>query len=129
MNISEQPSGPVVSQTAWVRILSLIAPLLLAVQLVFSLVTYSLLPAIVPSHWNAAGQVDSYMSKLGFVLVFVGISLGMFILFRGIGALVKRAGDQSKIQLATSIISVVTFFPLVVNLVVQVITTGVILHW
>jgi len=42
---------------------------------------------------------------------------------------VVKLADQTKMQVGTSIVSVVTLFPLVTNLVVQVITTSVILHW
>jgi len=110
----------------WVRLLSRLAVLLLLGQLVFSIVTYPLLPSSVPSHWNAAGQVNSYLPSLGFILIFVGISVGLFVLLRGIG-LVVRMADQT--GYGNAIISVVTLFPLVTNLIVQVIVTAVVLHW
>ncbi len=80
MNASEQPSDHGDSKTVGCCIVSLVALLLLVVQIVFSLVTYPLLPDIVPSHWNAAGQVNSTMPKGGFVLGFVGLNLGLYIL-------------------------------------------------
>ncbi len=43
---------------------SLIASLsLIAVMLIAGLVLYARLPDPMPSHWNAAGEVDDYMSK------------------------------------------------------------------
>jgi len=36
---------------------------IIAVQILVSLVTYPFLPNVVPTHWNAAGQVDGYAPK------------------------------------------------------------------
>jgi uncharacterized membrane protein len=130
MNASEQPSDHVHSRIAgWgCCIFSLVALLILVGQIVFSVVTLPLLPDIVPSHWDAAGQVNGTMDKGGFVLTFIGINIGLFLLFQVIKVVVKLA-DQSEAQLGTSIVSVVTLFPLVINLVIQVATTGAVLHW
>ena len=93
------------------------------------MITYVLLPATVPSHWNAAGQVDSYMSKLGFILVFLGISIGINLMLQAIRALTALDNDPQKRQAATLILSCISIFVVVVGLVTQVITTAVILHW
>jgi hypothetical protein len=69
------------------------------------------------------------MPKLGFMLIFVGIALLMFILLRGVRALVKLGGDERKKQLGTLIFACITVFVLVIELIAQVVTTGVILHW
>jgi len=42
---------------------------------------YPLLPAQIPTHWNAAGEVDAYGSKLFHVLMFPGIILLIYALF------------------------------------------------
>ncbi len=41
----------------------LLSIVLIAVMLVAGLVLYSRLPDPMPSHWNAAGEIDGYMSK------------------------------------------------------------------
>jgi hypothetical protein len=128
MNASEQPSDHGASSSVGCCILSLVALLILIAQIVFTVVTYPLLPDIVPSHWNAAGQVNGTMPKFGFVSVFIGINLGMFLLFQVLRVVVKLA-DQSETQIGGSIVSGVTLFVVAINLVVQLVTTGVILHW
>jgi uncharacterized membrane protein len=45
---------------------------------------YSQLPELIPSHWNAAGQVDGYMPKLWGLFLFPLISGGLFLLFLAI---------------------------------------------
>ena len=128
MNASEQPSGRGTSPAAGCCILSLVALLILVAQIVFSVVTYPYLPDIVPSHWDGAGQVTSTMPKFGFVMTFIGINFGIFLLLQGIGFAVQMA-DRGGTQRRGSIVSIVALFIVAINLAIQVVTTGVILHW
>ena len=129
MNMPEYSSNRSAVPTPGGSILPLVAPLLIIVQILFSVITYFLLPATVPSHWNAAGQVDSYMSKLGFILVFLGISIGINLMLQVIRALTALDNDPQKRQAATFILSCISIFVVVVGIVTQVITSAVILHW
>jgi len=38
---------------------------IIVVQIIIALVSYPFLPALVPTHWNINGQVDSYAPKVG----------------------------------------------------------------
>jgi hypothetical protein len=89
---------------------------------------YLILPASVPAHWNAQGQPVDYMSKLGFVLIFVGLSLGMYILSLGATALAKLGRDQRNGLPVAIMIFLITIFVLFIELIAQVITTRLILH-
>lgn len=129
MNMPEYSSDHRAISPARGRILLFVAPLLIVAQIVFSVITYFLFPATVPSHWNAAGQVDSSMPKLGFLLVFLGISLGIYAFLQVIRAIIALDNDPRKRQAAALILSCVSVFVVVVGLVIQVITTAVILHW
>jgi len=113
-------------QPTWARVLWRLAALLIPGQLVFSVVTYPFLPAQVPSHWNAAGQVNGSMPPLAFVLIFVGISLFLFLVFGFIG-MVVRAIDRT--GGGAAMLSVIAFLPVAISLVTQIIVTGVVLHW
>lgn len=55
--------------------------LIVAGMLVVGGVLYDKLPADVPSHWNAAGEIDGYMSRTIFVLLLPGITFAMTMLF------------------------------------------------
>ena len=129
MKASKQPSGRVVSKSKTVRIFSLIAFLLFAVEILIALITYPLLPASVPAHWNAQGQPVDYMSKLGFVSIFVGLSLGMYILSLGATAMVRPGRDQRNALPVAIMIFLITIFVLFLELIAQLITTRLILHW
>jgi uncharacterized membrane protein len=55
--------------------------LIIAGMLVAGLVLYDSLPDQIPSHWNIAGEVDSYVNKDLGIYLFPGITLFMVILF------------------------------------------------
>ncbi len=46
-----------------------------------SMAFYPQMPDKLPSHWNAAGEVDGYMSRLWGLLIVPLISVGMLVLF------------------------------------------------
>ena len=50
--------------------------------ILIALVAYPFLPALVPSHWNAAGQVDDYLPKAIDLALFPAISLFLYFLIR-----------------------------------------------
>jgi uncharacterized membrane protein len=129
MSMPEYSPGHGATPAPGGSVLLFVAPFLIGLQILFSVITYVLLPATVPSHWNAAGQVDSYMPKLGFILVFLGISIGIYVVLQLIRALTALDNDPQKRRVATLILSCVSIFVVVVGLVIQIITTGVILHW
>ena len=122
---SDAATGPALRS----RLGLLIVPCLLLVQNVFTLVTYGSLPAPTPSHWNSSGQVTAYMPRLSFVLVFVGISLGMSLLFWFIRLLVGIEPNPEKRRVAFLLLTWINAVVILITLVIQIIVTAVILHW
>ncbi len=56
--------------------------LLIAAMLVAGTVAYPHLPARIPMHWNAAGQIDGWADKsFGSVFFAPLMSLGLYVLF------------------------------------------------
>ena len=43
---------------------TVLAVLIIIVQILISIVTYPFMPNSVPSHWDASGQVNGYLPKL-----------------------------------------------------------------
>ena len=129
MKASEQPSDRVASKSKTVRIFSLIALVLFAGEILLALITFPFLPAQVPAHWNTQGQPVDYMSKWGFVSIFVGLSLGMYLLSLGGTAMAKWGRDQRNALPVAIMIFLITIFVLFFELIAQLITTGLILHW
>jgi uncharacterized membrane protein len=53
---------------------------IIGAQLLIALLSYPFLPDIVPTHWNAAGQVNGYGPKWMGTFLFPAFSLGIYIL-------------------------------------------------
>lgn len=74
-----------------------VVPLMLALQILLTLVIYPFLSDTLPSHWNAAGHIDSYSAKwvyVGFLPLFsllLYIMLGAIFAFSG-----PRSGSQTR---------------------------------
>lgn len=77
-------------KSEWFSILTLIAVIAIAIW------AYPLLSDKVPSHWNFAGQIDGYTTRLGHVLLFPGIMLGVYLLFLALPYLEPRRGHFIK---------------------------------
>lgn len=58
-----------------------VSAILIAVMLIAGLVLYSRLPDPMPSHWNAAGEVDGYMSRFWGVFLLPLITIVLVPLF------------------------------------------------
>jgi len=54
--------------------------LLTLAGLAFSLWAYPRLPALVPSHWNAAGEIDGYMPRAAAAVLLPAMALGLGLL-------------------------------------------------
>jgi uncharacterized membrane protein len=57
---------------------------MIALAFLVGLALYSQMPDPMPSHWNAAGEVDGYMSKFWGLFLMPLISLGFFLMFLAI---------------------------------------------
>jgi len=75
----------------WYRPALIIALILLALQILVTLVMYPFLPNNVASHWNIYGQVDAFSPKLVYIIILpansVGISIFLYFLMRLVAAL------------------------------------------
>ncbi len=83
MNPTENNTGKITPKPSRWDLPTILAFLIVALEIVISLVVYPLLPPIVPSHWNAAGQVNGYAPKWVnlFLLPLMSIVLYGFVRF------------------------------------------------
>lgn len=57
---------------------------------------YHQLPAQVPTHWNIAGEVDGYTTPSGHTWLFLGLIIGLYLLFLAIPYLEPRKDHLKK---------------------------------
>jgi uncharacterized membrane protein len=95
------------------------AAIVIALQILISVISYPFLPDQVPSHWNILGQVDGYMPKLVAAILFPAISLLMAVLVRGlimIGPRLGRANQHATLKYTDYILAAILLFTLAIQL-------------
>jgi uncharacterized membrane protein len=105
-----------------------LAWLIIALQILISLVTYPFMPERVPSHWDIYGQVDGYLPRLANAVLVPAISIGLYLLLWLLTRYSPRLGQQSQRATAevTNLIVVgILLFLLIVQLAVDAIALGV----
>lgn len=128
MNPSENNGDKLTPQTTFFTPATLFALLIIAAQILVSLATYPFLPDTVPTHWNAAGQVNGYGPKWVIAVLFPLISIGVYALIRLLLAAGPRLGYQNSrranLEIVNLIINGVLLFMLVLQLVMTAISLG-----
>lgn len=79
-------NGKIKSASSLSRSTTRFVTLVIGIQILIALITYPFLPEMVPSHWNIAGQVDSYIPKLLNAILLPGITIAMYLLLRRLTA-------------------------------------------
>ncbi|GAC1422464.1 MAG: SdpI family protein [Ktedonobacteraceae bacterium] len=111
------PSAPYSSTT-------IVALLIIGLQIAIAAGTYPFLPAIVPSHWDAAGNVNGYLPKFTNALIVPLLSIGIFLLMRILLATGPRLTDQDP-RATQRISSLLLIGILLFMLVMQIITLAI----
>ncbi len=60
----------------------IISSLFIIATLVVAAILYPSLPEMIPTHWNAQGEIDGYMKKPGGVLMMPAMALATFIIMK-----------------------------------------------
>jgi uncharacterized membrane protein len=102
---------------------------IIGVQLLIALLAYPFLPSIVPTHWDAAGQINGYGPKWVDTFLFPAIALGIFILIRILLSISPRMGYGREGQRANvEIVDRLLIGVFIVLLVVQLTALAAIFH-
>lgn len=104
--------------------MTIIAMLIVAMQVVVSVVTYPFLPYAIPSHWNASGQVDTYAPKLFLAILWplVGAASYGFLLF--VLSISPRLGSH-RLEKTQAIAQLFLLATLLFLLIVQLTATAI----
>lgn len=124
MNTTDNTNDKIQPESSPRPIMTYIAILIMAAQVLISVVTYPLLPAIVPSHWNMAGQVDAYSSKLFISIFFPLLSVGLYTFTRGLFIIGPRLGNQPKYA-NLAVINIILVGVLLLMLVMHLASTAI----
>ena len=97
----------------------IISSLFVIATLVFAAVLYPSLPEMIPTHWNAQGEVDGYMKKPGGVLMMPAMALFTFIIMKIIPVISPKGFRTDKFSNVIGVLQVtlVGFMSIVATLV------------
>ena len=111
------PSAPYRSTT-------FLALIIIGLQIAISAGTYPFLPDMVPSHWDAAGNINGYMPKLTYALFQPLTSIGLFLVVRVLVIVTTRLTRQN-LRVVQKTTDLLLTGILLFMLLIQVITVAV----
>jgi uncharacterized membrane protein len=99
--------------------------LIVAAAVAASALAYARLPERVPVHWNAAGEVDRYGSRLEGTLILPAVMLGIALLIPALPRIDPRGANYAKFQPTYHLVMNATLtFMLAVHVTVLAATLG-----
>jgi uncharacterized membrane protein len=107
--------------------LHILALAIVALQILIAVCAFPFLPHVVPTHWNATGQVDGYAPRLVNTILFPLVSIGLYLLLRFVAASPRPGGSGGAVanaRMRTTLLVAVLLFMLIVQLCVTAISLG-----
>ncbi|MFL5665014.1 MAG: SdpI family protein [Ktedonobacteraceae bacterium] len=127
MDPAESNTDKILPKHSSGRSSTMLAIVIIVIQVLIALVTYPFMPDQVPTHWDAAGNINGYMPKLIGVFLLPFISIGLYLLMRVLYAAGPKLGNDNQ-RANGEIIKLLLLGILLVNLVLQLTTTAIALH-
>ena len=103
---------------------TLLALLIIVAQILIAAGTYPFLPARVPSHFDAAGNVNGYLPKLVNAILLPGMSIVLFLLLRFITRIGPNLGYRNQRRANIQVVNLIMVGVLLFMLVIQLLTTA-----
>jgi uncharacterized membrane protein len=103
---------------------TMLALLIIVVQVLVSAGTYPFLPPMVPSHFDASGQINGYLPKLVNAILLPGISIVIFLVMRFAVQIGPNLGYWNQRRANTQVINLIMVGVLLFMLVIQLLTTA-----
>lgn len=112
------PTSTTLNMTVMFAILLIVAQVLIAIG------TYPFLPAQVPAHFDAAGNVNGYLPKLVNAILLPGIGMLLFFILRLALQIGPRLGYQNQRRTNSQVIDLILVGMLLFVLVIQLLITA-----
>jgi uncharacterized membrane protein len=103
---------------------TILALLIIVVQILISAGTYPFLPPMVPSRFDISGQVYGYMPKLVYAILLPGISIMLFLILRFVTQISPNLGYRNQRRANTQIVNLIMVGVLLFILVIQLLITS-----
>ncbi|HKV59218.1 MAG TPA: SdpI family protein [Ktedonobacteraceae bacterium] len=124
MEPSDNAGDKITPKSSFFNPTTTLALLIIVVQVLISAGTYPFLPPMVPSHFDASGQVNGYLPKLINAILIPGISIVLFLILRFAVQIGPNLGYQNQRRANAQIINLILVGILLFMLVIQLLTTA-----
>jgi uncharacterized membrane protein len=124
MEPSENAGDKIAPRSSFFNGTTLLALLIIVVQILISAGTYPFMPPRVPSQFDAAGNVFGYIPKLVNAILLPGISIALFLLFRFIAQIGPNLGYRNQRRANTQVVNLILVGILLFMLVIQLLLTA-----
>jgi uncharacterized membrane protein len=124
MEPSDNAGDKVTPKSSFFNGTTILALLIIVVQILVSAGTYPFLPPMVPSHFDASGQVNGYLPKLVNAILLPGISLMLFLILRFATQVGPNLGYRNQRRANTQVVNLILVGILLFMLVIQLLTTA-----
>jgi uncharacterized membrane protein len=124
MEPSDHAGDKVTPTSSFFNGTTMLALLIIVAQVLVSAGTYPFLPPMVPSHFDASGQVNGYLPKLVNAILLPGISLMLFLILRFATQVGPNLGYRNQRRANTQVVNLIMVGILLFMLVIQLLTTA-----
>src|SRR5579859_7423206 len=124
MEPSDNAGDKVAPTSSFFNGTTILALLIIVAQVLISVGTYPFLPPMVPSHFDASGQVNGYLPKLVNAILLPGISIVLFLVLRFITQIGPNLGHWNQRRANMQVVGLIMVGVLLFNLVIQLLTTA-----
>ena len=124
MEPSDNVGDKIAPRSSFFNGTTILALLIIVVQILISVVTYPFLPDRVPSHFDASGNVNGYLPKLVNAILLPGISIVLFLVLRFITQIGPNLGYRNQRRANLQVVNLIMVGILLFMLVIQLLTTA-----
>jgi uncharacterized membrane protein len=124
MEPSDNTGDKVTPTSSFFNGTTILALLIIVVQVLVSAGTYPFLPPMVPSHFDASGHVNGYLPKLVNAILLPGISILLFLILRFVTQIGPNLGYRNQRRANTHVVNLIMVGILLFMLVIQLLTTA-----
>ncbi len=124
MEPSNNTNDKVTSTSSFFNGTTMLTLLVIVVQILVSAGTYPFLPPMVPSHFDASGQVNGYLPKLVNAILIPGISIVLFLILRFATQIGPNLGYRNQRRANIQVVNLIMVGVLLFMLVIQLLTTA-----
>ncbi len=125
MDPSDNVSGKITPDGRFLDRIALLALLIIVAQILISIGTYPFLPAIVPSHWDASGNVNGTMPRWLNAILYPGMSILLFVILRGVMKISPSLGQSNARRANRAVVDIILVGILLFMLIIQLTTTAI----